>query len=276
MNAVAYDINEDFLFFKHFLMDKFGVVLNEDRQNQITDKLQSVMLHNDIASLSDLTEELNRDNEISTGLQNNILQVMTEPNINWFDFPELMSVFRDYVLPKIGRLNRPYKIWVVGCGKGQTALSLAIEVDKYAKRSGNDLSVEIMATDSRDATLDNSDKTRFKEPYLHGLSDADRETYFVQKKDYWEVNEKLRSMVQFSTANLLSMGKDTIGPVDLIVCPDVLVYYTVVTKTRILELFANALNRSGLLLVGENVPILPFSRQFNVVEHESGLFYQKL
>lgn len=274
MNSVAYDSDDNYRNLKLLLQDEFGVVVGEDQEQQVTDKLDTVMAENDIDSLQSLTERLHGNN--SSNLRTEVLHAITERNINWFGYPEIMAVFSDYILPNIKKdAAEPYRVWVVGCGNGQTAFSLAIAADKYRKKEEQDLAIEIIATDSADETVRDAAKAKFKASFLFGLSDADKSKYMTLEADEWVVNDSIKSMVSFSTANPLYIDENDLDKVDLIICPDILVYYTVLAKTQVLEFFATLLNGSGMLMTGIYEPIIPFCKQFAMVEHDAGIFYRK-
>lgn len=274
MSSVVFDSDNTYQYLKNILLDEFGVVLGEDNEQKITDKLYSVMSDNGIDTMPSLTDSLQSEN--SSGLRTEVLQAITEHNINWFNYPEIMSVFGNYILPNIDhRKAGSYRIWVIGCGKGQTAFSLAIEADKYNKKENVDLSIEILATDSSEVTIQDAEKARFKESFLNGLNDLDKKQYLSHQSEDWVVNDSIRSMVKFSTENLLNINNNDLDGFDLILCPEILVYYTVSVKTLVLENLAQRLNSSGILIAGEHETILPFCRQFTLVDHDSGKFYRK-
>lgn len=275
MNSVAYDSSEDFRYLRHLLQDEFGVVLVEDQEQQVTDRLDALMEENDIDSLQSLTEKLHGPE--ASGLRTAVLHAITEHNVDWFAYPEIMSVFREYVLPNIAKdRTEPYRIWVVGCGYGQTAFSMAMAADRYMKTDNLTLPIEIIATDSSKVTVDEASKATFKSSFMYGLDDVERNRYMQQDDGgNWAVSENIRSMVSFSTANPLYLESGDIGPFDLIICPDILVYYTVSSKKQVLDSFADSLNRSGMLIAGPHEPVVPFCKRFTMVEHDSGTFYRK-
>jgi chemotaxis methyl-accepting protein methylase len=62
---------------------------------------------------------------------------------------------------------------------------------------------------------------------------------------------------------------------DLIICPDVLVYYSNGVKASILSQFAEQLKPGGIFLAGNNQAVVPFSQDFERVDHPAGIFYRK-
>ena len=275
MSSVAYNGDDNYRIFKRLLQEVFGVIVGDDQVSYITEKLNSVMSDNNIGSMESLNAQLHSAD--ADGLRIEVLHAITEHNANWFNYPEINTVFCDYVLPNINK-NRtePYRVWLVGCGNGQTAFSLAIAANKYMKKEERDFPIEIIATDSAESVIKAAKKARFKSSLLLGLNDADRNKYMTHKADEWIVNDVIRSMVTFSSANPLYMSEEDMSEVDLIICPDILMYYAVLVKTRVLDFFANRLRDSGMFIAGADEPVQPFCKQFTAVEHDAGVFYRKL
>ena len=274
MNSVAYDSNENYRFLKRLLRDEFGAAMSEDQEQKVTDKLDAVMTEHNIGSLQSLYEQLRKTD--TSALRTEVLHAITEYNINWFSYPEITSVFVNYVLPNLDQnSDKPYRVWVVGCGRGQAAYSLAIAADRYKKKEERDLPIEIIATDtSRKAVVD-AKKATFRASFLYGLDEADRSQYMTFENEEWVVNDSIKSMVSFSVANPFYLDDENPGEIDLIIAPDILAYYTVLAKSQVLELFANCLVDAGMLIVGNHEPVQPFCEQFSLVDHSSGVFYRK-
>jgi chemotaxis methyl-accepting protein methylase len=62
---------------------------------------------------------------------------------------------------------------------------------------------------------------------------------------------------------------------DLIICPEVLVYFSSSVKAGIIQQFVGLLNSGGTFLTGSNQAVIPFSESFERVEHPAGAFYRK-
>jgi chemotaxis protein methyltransferase CheR len=72
----------------------------------------------------------------------------------------------------------------------------------------------------------------------------------------------------------------SIGKMDLIICPEVLVYFSNGVKARILHQFLELLNPGGIFLTGNNQAIITHAmvsgtNELERVEHPAGVFYRK-
>ena len=97
----------------------------------------------------------------------------------------------------------------------------------------------------------------------------------TRKNDEWEIEPSIRSMLHFKTCSLLD-GIEDMGHFDLVICLDVLIYFSNGVKKRIIDALADVLDPSGILIVGANESVTPFSKRFELISHETGTFFRQL
>ncbi|MGD2160779.1 MAG: CheR family methyltransferase [Gammaproteobacteria bacterium] len=273
MSSIALEEGGAYQSLQMLLQDEFGVVIGEERKNSITAKLKPVMVAFNFDSLDALVDAL-RTQE-SGAIKNSILQAITAYEAEWFDPPALFNLLDEYLLPNMLDSSRTdYRIWVVGSGDGQLPYSLAMKIHQAMKQAGSSLNVKIEATDISDAIISKASEGLFEEASMHGMLEPYQKKYMTEHSGEWQVNDDIRSMVGFSTCNLLEDFEDK-GYFDLVICLDVLVYYSVPVKTRLLNAFAALLDPSGILIAGMNEPVLPFNDNFEMVRHDAGIFYRQ-
>lgn len=265
---------DEFQVFLHAMQDVLGVVVDEEKQKSVNEKLAPVMEHYGFESLEALAEGMRE--ESANELCLSVLQAITEHESIWFGYPEIASLLHEYVLPNaINQNAADFRIWLVGCGHGQIAYSLAITIDAFKKQYGMSCNVEVVATDLSEDTVKRASEGRFTSSMLNGLSDSLKQQYLSENDGLWTIDDSLRSMIHFTTCDLPE-GVGGMGRCDLIICPDEMIYFSNDVKSEILGGFAELLDSSGMLIVGANEPVVPFCDQFEVVNHESGIFYRQL
>ncbi len=265
---------DEFQVFLQAMQDVLGVVVDEEKQKSLDEKLAPVMESYGYASLKALAVGMRE--ESSNNLCLSVLQAITEHESVWFGYPEIASLLNDYVLPGVVNQNAAdFRIWLVGCGHGQIAYSLAMTIDAFKQQYGMACNIEVVATDLSEEAVKRASEGGFTSSMLAGLSDSLKQQYMSENNGVWEVDESIRSMVHFTSCDLLG-GVGGMGHCDLIICPDELVYFSNTVKSEILGGFAELLDPSGMLIVGANVPVVPFCDQFEIVNHESGIFYRQL
>jgi chemotaxis protein methyltransferase CheR len=255
------------------LQDAFGVVIGEGCNRSVLAKLKPVISEFGLAGLEDLVAELSKNN--SSQIKNSVLQAITAHDAAWFEPNELFNLVEDYLLADIlesGRNN--YRIWVVGCGTGQLPYSLAMSIQQARQLQNSSTKVSIEATDVPATMVSSAASGRYQPDALQGLPDQLRNRYMNQKSGLWEVSDDIKSMVSFSECHLFDDFEHK-GYFELIICLDVLIYFSMPVKKKLLDSFARMLDPSGILVAGLNEPVLPFNQDFDMVRHDAGIFYRQ-
>ena len=95
--------------------------------------------------------------------------------------------------------------------------------------------------------------------------------YFRKDGTRWEINETLRSMVQFREWNLLSDPRP-LGRFDIVFCRNVLIYFDQPTKGRVLEAIAGQMPPDGLLYLGGAETVLGITSRLTSLPNERGVY----
>src|SRR5215470_9313025 len=69
----------------------------------------------------------------------------------FFRRPETFTVLRNRVFPEIIKRHagdQPVRVWVPGCATGEEAYSVAVAFREFAEECGQDIKIEVFATDS--------------------------------------------------------------------------------------------------------------------------------
>jgi|GEM_PF-3285136 len=255
------------------LQDEFGIVIGEDRANSITEKLNPVLTEFSLGSLDALVDEIRNGDAVD--LRNSVLHAITTREDAWFEPKELFDLLDDYLLPDmIGSGRDSYRIWVIGANAGQLPYSLAMKIKQAVKDSNSSTRVTIEATDVSDVVMHAAARGIYEKSSMEGMQEAYQKKYMDEQAGRWHVDDEIKSMIFFSTCNLHDDFEDK-GHFDLILCLDVLAYFSVPVKTRLLDSFSNLLDPSGILIAGMNEPVLPFNSNFEMVRHADGIFYRQ-
>ncbi len=190
-------------------------------------------------------------------LLNSLLIKVTE----FFRDQRLFDYLRDHVLPELiaeaRREGRELRIWSAGCSTGEEAYSLAIAV---AEALGEDLpwpDIRIFATDIDRQAIGFARRGIYPAPSLKGLPAGERDRYFVRSEGGYEVAKRLRALMVFGQHDLAERAP--FPRIDLLLCRNVLIYFSLPMQKIALETFAFSLRPGGRLALGtsESVMALP-------------------
>jgi chemotaxis protein methyltransferase CheR len=155
------------------------------------------------------------------------------------------------------------KIWSAGCSTGQEPYSLAMVMNELAPAS----STQILATDLDRGALQ---KAMARGPYsnddIRNVSGERRAKFFEPGGPPFFIKEKMAQKVKFRELNLLTDPFET--NYDLIVCRNVIIYFTAEAKNELYKRFQAALNPGGILFLG-GTEVIP--RPSDIGLHSSGI-----
>ncbi|MCP3025857.1 protein-glutamate O-methyltransferase CheR [Halobacillus sp. A5] len=177
-------------------------------------------------------------------------------------------VLEEKVLPHLLEKRGKLKIWSAACSTGEEPYTLAMLLNKYLSPQ----EFEIIATDIDENALKSAETGIYPD---RALKEAPKEVvskYFNKKEYGYQINPQLKKNITFKKHNLLS---DSYGEnYDLIVCRNVLIYFTEDAKRLIYEKFSRSLKDQGFFFVGSTEQIFtPTDYNFNVFDT---FFYQKI
>lgn len=152
------------------------------------------------------------------------------------------------VLPDLFARNgrRPLAIWSAGCSIGAEPYTLAMLLEEITPGVPH----RILATDIDETTLARAaGGAGYSEADIRGLSPARREKYLVRDADSsYRVHTRIRARVQFRGHDLLTQPPG--AGFDLIICRNVVIYFTEDAKRTLYARFHAALRPGGVLFVG--------------------------
>lgn len=136
------------------------------------------------------------------------------------------------------------RLWSAGCSIGAEAYTLAIMMNEVVPMQ----KYSLLATDlDRGALLKAKSRGPYMESDLRNLDTAQRQKYFTSTAPYY-VRENLQRNIRFEEQDLLAAPFET--GFDLIVCRNVVIYFTAEAKEMLYAKFCGALRPGGILFLG--------------------------
>ncbi|MFB0546515.1 MAG: protein-glutamate O-methyltransferase CheR [Anaerolineae bacterium] len=166
---------------------------------------------------------------------------------------------RDVVLApliraKRERRERQIRVWSAGCAKGEEAYSVAILLHELLGSAINDWSIDIRGTDCDARALARARRGIYEDFSLRGVDEAYVRGYFLRDQGY-EVKPEIKALVKFEQHDLITDPPPQ--RLDLILCRNVLFYFSREQQERLLRCFHTALNKGGYLVIGRTEILLP-------------------
>jgi len=210
-----------------------------------------------------------------------LLNEVTIGETCFFRYQPQLDALKSVVWPHIiaARTNIPVKklrIWSAGCSTGEEPYTLAIMLLEESGGLFRDWTFDIQATDLNERSVEHAKAGIYGDYSLRNLSPYIRQKYFTAAGDKLQVNPAVKSLVTVSRLNLLEDVRMLfMKGMDLIFCANVLIYFDLDSKRRVIQHFYSSLQPHGYFLLGHAESLYGVNDQFKLVHFPSATGYVK-
>jgi chemotaxis protein methyltransferase CheR len=197
------------------------------------------------------------------------LDRMTINVSEFFRNPNRWEVVEKKVIPEILKKTKKPKIWSAACSTGEEPYTLAMIMSKFLPMS----EVKVLATDIDENVISKAKRGIYHQRSLQFVPQEHIKKHFTHQSDtqLYTISDEIKKCVTFKKQNLLEDPFES--DFDLIVCRNVIIYFTEDAKDILYRKFSDSLKSGGILFVGSTEQIFnPHSIGFNTYDT---FFYQK-
>lgn len=248
--------------FRDIIYEKSGICLKEGKETLVSGRLAKRIRQLDIPDYKTYLDYLINDksgNEIIHFLDvisTNVTSFFRDPN--HFDF--IAPRLREWA--EAGQ-NR-FRIWSAGCSSGEEPYSLAITFFENVSRASVDM--KILATDLSSRILAKATNGTYESKKVETISKALIHRYFIRRKtpegETFSVNSRLKDRIVFHRLNLSTPPFPMKGPLDVIFCRNVMIYFDDSVRSRLISEFHRLLRPDGFLVIGPSESITGIANNF--------------
>jgi chemotaxis protein methyltransferase CheR len=262
--------------FKTFLQDACGILLGENKQYLVKSRLRRILEEHKLHTLGDLLERLKRPGR--TGLRELVIDAMTTNETLWFRDNHPFRILQEKLLPEFAERKtlQPLRMWSAACSTGQEPYSVGMIVEEFRRgKPGKLRDVRITATDISKSVLEVARRGEYEMIAIgRGLSPARQKQFFTPSPNGgWQIRPQLKSMVDFKELNLLE--RYMLGKFDIVMCRNVLIYFSAELKIDILTRIHATLNPGGYLILGASESLNGLPHLYEMVQCHPGIIYRK-
>jgi len=263
---------DDFDFVAKLLKERSGLVLSKDKSYLLESRLMPVARRRGMKGLDELVAAIRR---MDPALVKDVTEAMTTNESFFFRDTKPFDQFRERVLPSLlaaRKDKRQIRIWCAACSSGQEPYSLAIILKEMeTKLSG--WRIDIVATDLSTEILEKAKAGLYSQfEVQRGMPIALLVKYFQKKDEMWQIDARLRGMVQYRPLNLLTDVRSTLGTFDVVFCRNVLIYFDQETKGKVLADISKVMAPDGFLYLGGAETVLGISDKFRPIVGQRGMY----
>lgn len=254
----------DLIYFEQWVLKEFGINLSAYKSNQLHRRLLSLMSRIGVTSVEEYINLLKKD----SSQKQKFLDFITINVTEFFRNPEIFDELRKKLESDILPFNKNLKVWSAACSIGAEPYSLAMILDTIAPYGRH----KVLATDIDNTILEKACNGEYVSSEIKNINKAYMDKYFTVKEDKYKIDQKLKNMVTFKKHDLILEKYE--NDFDLIVCRNVVIYFTQEVKNDIYRKFNESLKKGGLLFVGATESIYNY-REYGF-EKASTFIYKKL
>jgi chemotaxis protein methyltransferase CheR len=184
------------------------------------------------------------------------------------------EIFGELRLQRRARARGPICVWSAGCSSGEEPYSIVM----LALEAGIDPKQElrVYASDISRRMLKKARQGEYRESSFRETERDLREKYFTEKDGVWRISDAVKQHVDFIHLNLLDRSRVALlGTMDVILCRNVIIYFDVEGKRRVIETFHDKLRPGGHLLLGHAETLINLSSSFELRHLPTDLVYRK-
>jgi chemotaxis protein methyltransferase CheR len=191
---------------------------------------------------------------------------------------QLMALIQE-IIPSLqarrgGTGGAPVSIWSAGCSSGEEPYSIVLLAQEAGLEPGRDL--RVYASDISRQMLHKARRGVYREASFRQMDPFLREKYFSEKDGQFRISDEIKKHVSFAHLNLLDESRSALlGSLDVVLCRNVIIYFDVETKRRVVRTFHQKLKSGGFLLLGHSESLINLSTDFELKHLRHDMVYRR-
>ncbi|MHB8483331.1 MAG: CheR family methyltransferase [Nitrospiria bacterium] len=268
--------DDTFKLFQDLMRQKAGVILEENSKEFIRSRLNPSVLQKQFSDFKEYYYFLKYDKEKDAELLK-VIDLLTIHETYFFRETLQLETFCDEILDEImarNKTHRTIRIWSAGCSTGEEAYTLSMLI--MEKPQLKDWRCEIFATDISPHVLQYARKGIYTENSFRGTPSKYLEKYFIKDEIGYRIMDPVKERVVFFQINLIDPDKMFfLNEMDVIFCRNVIIYFGLDIKKKVIGTFYEKLKKDGFLLLGHSESLSYITPDFELRHFKKDMVYQK-
>ena len=249
-------------FMMQFIKDMTGNIIEPSKQYFIESKVTQIIKDKQLSCADELITLLEKP--VNEQLRYFVADFFTINETLFFRDTAPFDTLKDAILPELiikRGASKKLNIWSAASATGQEIYSLAILLEEYFPQLKN-WQIKLWATDYSERMLAVAREAKYSDTEIkRGMPEALLHKYFTHQQGSWHLNETIRKKVTFTKMNLLSFGA-IFEKYDIILLRNVLIYFDVATKAKILQQIRKYIAADGYLFLGSSETLIKIDAPF--------------
>lgn len=254
----------DYEWFKKAVFDLTKIDLNAYKEKQMKRRIDTLIAKHNIKGYDNFIQQIKVDAKLFEAF-------VTYLTINVSEFyrnPDQWALLDKEIFPELlKRFGNTLTIWSAACSTGDEPYSLVMALSKFLPLN----KIKIIATDLDKQVIAKAKVGLYDARSLAAVPNDIKSKFFKQIGNSYQIDQQVKDRVEFREHNLL---KDTYPTnCHLIVCRNVLIYFTEEAKNEVFLKFNRALAKDGILFIGSTEQMINYKDMG--YERKNSFFYIK-
>lgn len=264
--------------FRDFIYQKSGIFFNESKKYLFESRLEKRIKAIGVKSFEEYFTYVQKSDNIEE--LHKLYDAITINETYFFRAPQQFDAIEKIIVPELvqsraGKSNY-IRFWSAASSTGEEAYTLALLINEYLKPKYPQITFQILASDINTSVIETAKKGIFKEYAVRNIPPNLLNKYFKTNGMSYELSPDIRKMVRFANINLYDeKAVKTITGVDVIFCANVLIYFDIPSKQKVVQYLYDVLNPDGYLFIGYSESLHGISKAFSLIHLPKALAYKK-
>ena len=240
----------DFNYIQELVLERSAIVLEAGKEYLVESRIGQVAKSEGFNTIDQLVEALRKNSH--NGLQSKVIEAITTNETSFFRDIHPFETLKNNVLPELLKSRsstKKLRIWCAASSSGQEPYSIAMLIrEHFAKLL--EWKINFIASDISEKMLDRCRSGKFSQLEVNrGLPASFLVKYFEKSGTTWSIKKPFWEMIDFQQINL-SRELPYLPKMDIIFLRNVLIYFDIETKKKILKQLRSILQPDGFLFLG--------------------------
>jgi chemotaxis protein methyltransferase CheR len=269
----------EFQEFSKYILDISGIALDVGKEYLLETRLGPILTRLGCGSYMELLRKAKSD--LKKTLENEIIDAISTNETYFFRDKSPFQLLQHKIFPdlidkrssKNTALKPTIRLWSAANSTGQEIYSIAMTLLEMGI-TAKGYNIKLYGTDISDAAIAQASYGLYnKFEVARGLDPGRLNKYFDPHEDRYKIKDELRAMVQFKKMNLMKPFVG-MGKFDIILCRNVMIYFTTEDRRKIYHNISRVLEPDGYLLIGSTESLVNDTDLYVSNKYLNSVFYQ--
>lgn len=254
----------DYEWFKKAIYDLTKIDLSCYKEKQMKRRIDTLIAKNGVVGYDKYVAFIKANNKKFEEFVNYLTINVSE----FYRNSDQWVVMDKQILPElISRFGKRLKVWSAACSTGDEPYSLVMAMSRHIPLD----QIKVYATDLDKQVIEKAKMGLYNDKSIASVPEDLKKKYFTKVGNSYQISDEIKKRVEFTQHNLL---KDSYqSGWHLIVCRNVLIYFTEEAKDEVFVKFQKALANGGMLFIGSTEQIINY-REVGF-QRKNSFFYEK-